>query len=138
MNPYVVINSRKRAIVALIHAVVFLFLAFKALAGSAPMPGISGLQGATLARESVLLGIYVVVTVILVYLARIASRGKETLYFAFCSTSAFFGLMRVVFGDQAVYIGLFIRVIMLICAVVTGLIILRVHSLSPLPDGESA
>ena len=52
---------------------------------------------------------------------------REKLYFGFCSASASLGLMRLLFGDPQ-SVGLYLRVLMLLCAVVTGTVILREHS----------
>jgi hypothetical protein len=67
-------------------------------------------------------------------LLMIASRGAvEKLYFAFCTSSAGVGLLRVLFGDPTMYAGNLLRVLMLGCAVLTGMLILRLHS-APQPQ----
>jgi hypothetical protein len=52
----------------------------------------------------------------------------EKFYFAFCTISATSGLLRTAAGDQAFHAGLYIRVAMLVSAVLVGLLIVRAHS----------
>jgi hypothetical protein len=52
----------------------------------------------------------------------------EKFYFGFCTISATSGLARTAAGDQAFHAGLYIRVVMLISAVLVGLLIVRMHS----------
>ncbi len=68
------------------------------------------------------------VTTILLILVRVSSCARERLYFAFCATSASFGLLRILLGDVHVFVAQYVRVGMLACAVLTGYIILRRHS----------
>ncbi|MFY9645259.1 MAG: hypothetical protein WAK29_08770 [Terriglobales bacterium] len=56
------------------------------------------------------------------------SRLAGKFYFAFCTISATSGLLRTAAGDQAFHAGIYIRVIMLVSAVLVGLLIVRVHS----------
>jgi len=49
-------------------------------------------------------------------------------YFAFCTISAGSGLLRTAAGDQTFHAGLYIRVIMLVSAVLVGLLIVHSHS----------
>ncbi len=79
------------------------------------------------AASIVLLCVFLGVTSILLQLVRISRCLREKLYFGFCSASAALGLMRLLFGDPQ-YAGLYLRVVMLVCAVVTGTLILRGHS----------
>lgn len=130
MNSFVVINSRKRAIIALVHSVIFLLLAFRSLIAPARLTSVFGLHGIALVQSGAVLAIYAIVTSILFYLVKISAPGRETIYFTFCSTSAGFGLLRTIVGDNTLYIGLHVRVIMLLCAVVTGVLIVRAHSIT--------
>ena len=50
------------------------------------------------------------------------------LYFALCTVSATSGLLRTAAGDQAFHAGLYVRVVMLVSALLVGLLIVRVHS----------
>jgi len=79
----------------------------------------------------VLLSIYIIVTTVLLVLLRYATHSSERLYFALCATSAAFGLVRILLGDPALHAGV-LRVFLLSCAVVVGLLILRLHSPQPL------
>jgi hypothetical protein len=126
MNRYAILTNRKRAIIALVHSVFFLVVALMSFLGrakagllfSSPKP----------VGDWALLGIYVVVTTILLILVRVSSCARERLYFAFCSTSASFGLLRILLGDAHVFVAQYVRVGMLACAVLTGYIILKRHS----------
>jgi hypothetical protein len=69
-----------------------------------------------------------VVSTILLILVRFSTCSRERLYFAFCATSAGFGLLRILLGDAHIFIAQYVRVGMLTCAVLTGYIILRRHS----------
>ena len=123
-----ILNSRKRAIVALVHSVVFGLLAsYQLLSNYHPVPLIVATPG-HLVGPAILSTIYLIVSVVLLILV-LASRGPvEKLYFAFCATSAGIGLMRIVLGDPTTYTGNFIRVFMLGCGIFTCLFILRLHS----------
>ena len=50
------------------------------------------------------------------------------IYFGFCTLSATSGLLRTAAGDQAFHSGVYIRVAMLVSAVLVGLLIVRTHS----------
>jgi len=128
LTDFRILNSRKRAIVALVHSIVFGLLAtFQLLSNYHPVPLVGAMPG-QLVGPAILTGIYLIVTVVLLILV-LASRGPvEKLYFAFCATSAGVGLMRIVLGDPTIYTGNFIRVFMLGCGVLTCLFILRLHS----------
>ena len=52
----------------------------------------------------------------------------EKFYFGFCTISAASGLVRIAAGDQAFHADLYIRVAMLVSAVLVGLLIVRTHS----------
>jgi hypothetical protein len=124
MESFSILNSRKRAVIALIHSVFFLAVAGiqATVSHAGPMslrePRVSGL---------ILLTIYVVVTTILLVLLRASDCAKEKLYFALCAGSASFGLLRIVMGDQVFHVNS-VRVLFLACAVLVGLQILRSHS----------
>ena len=125
MERFAIINSRKRAIIALIHSVFFLGVAGLQLA-------ISHVEAFSLHREKVaggiiLLTIYVIVTTVLLVLLAFSHCAKEKLYFAFCSASAAFGLVRILLGDPVLHANV-ARVLLLFCAVLTGTVILRRHS----------
>lgn len=128
MNSFRILNSRKRAIIALVHSLAFGFLAFYQLLINYHPAALVAATTGNLSGPAILTGIYFIVTTVLLVLV-LASRGPlEKLYFAFCGTSAGVGLLRIVLGDPTVYTGNFLRVFMLGCAVVTGTLIFRLHS----------
>ena len=127
MNSFAILNSRKRAIIALIHTIVFLCVA--ALQTALSHASAFSLHGDKVVGGIVLLTIYIIVTTVLLILLRMASHATERLYFALCATSAAFGLLRVLLGDPALHAGV-LRVFLLSCATLVGVIILRVHSRS--------
>jgi len=113
----VVLSTRKRASIALVHSFVFLGIAVHGLV--APKAGIL-LPGSGDAADIILIGIYLAVTSILAWLACISRCAKERVYFALCTGSATFGLLRTVFGDAALPAAQYLRVIMLTAAVIVG------------------
>jgi hypothetical protein len=124
MNDFGILNSRKRAIIALIHSFVFLGVAMHGFL--APKHGI--LRGVGGSGDYVLIGIYLVVASILSWMVRISRCARERIYFALCTCSASFGLLRSVFGDVALPIAQYMRVMMLSSAVAVGILILRSFS----------
>jgi hypothetical protein len=125
MNSFAILNSRKRAIIALIHTVIFLGVA--ALQTALSHPAAFSLHGDKVVGGIVLLAIYTIVTTVLLILLRMASHATERLYFALCATSAALGLLRILLGDPALHAGV-LRVCLLSCAVFVGVMILRAHS----------
>ena len=126
---FAIINNRKRAIIALIHSVFFLGVAAVQLAISHAAP--YSLRAGKVVAGSILLGVYIVVTTVLLVLLRYSRCAKERLYFAFCAASAAFGLVRILLGDPVLHANV-LRVLLLFCAVMIGTGILRTHS-TPLP-----
>jgi len=126
MDRFAIINSRKRAIVALIHSVFFLGVAAVQLATSHAAP--FSLRGEKAAASIALLTIYIVVTAVLLILLHFSSCTRERLYFAFCAASASFGLARILLGDPILHANI-LRVLLLVCAVIIGSGILRRHSI---------
>jgi len=124
MNDFGVLNSRKRAVIALIHSFVFLGIAFHGFAS--PKSGILHAPGTT--GDFALIGIYLVVASILAWLVMLSRCLRERIYFALCTTSATFGLLRTIFGDSALPVAQYMRVIMLSSAVAVGILILRMFS----------
>lgn len=125
MSTFAVLNSRKRAIIALVHTVIFLCIA--ALQAALSHAAAFSLHGDKVVGGIVLLAIYTIVTTILLLLLRAADCAAEKLYFALCATSAAFGLLRVLLGDPALHAAV-LRVCLLSGAVVVGTAILRMHS----------
>ena len=124
MNEFGVLNNRKRALIALIHSIVFLGVAMHGFLS--PKPGI--MHGTVATSDFVLIAIYLIVASILGWLVSISRCAWERIYFALCTCSATFGLVRAVFGDAAVPPAQYLRVIMLSSAVAVGVLILRSFS----------
>jgi hypothetical protein len=119
MGGFSILTNRKRAIVALVHSVVFLMIAVWQMIAANPAAGIW--VASTVSRGTwILCGIFTVVSAILLWLL-VISRG-------FCTVSASSGLLRTAAGDQAFHTGLYLRVVMLVSAVLVGLLIVREHS----------
>ena len=122
MHRYVILTTRKRAIVALVHSVAFLLIAlYGAISVVRPLGTVSPASAWTLA------GVYVAVSSALAVVTAMAGDWRERLYFAFCATSAAFGLLRQILGDPPMHFAVYVRIAMLSCAVVTGLAIVRAH-----------
>jgi len=124
MHSFSILNSRKRAIIALIHTVIFLGVA--ALQTALSHAKAFSLHGDKVAGGLALLTIYTIVTTVLLILLRYATHSSERLYFALCATSAAFGLLRILLGDPALHAGV-LRVCLLSAAVIVGVMILRAH-----------
>lgn len=122
VKSFVILTNRKRAIVALVHTVVFLVVA---LCGFLTV--VRPLHGASPAGAWILAAVYLVVSGVLLALAAISRVATERLYFSLCTTSAAFGLLRQIMGDPRMHAAVFVRVAMLACAVVVGFRILRRH-----------
>ena len=138
MPQYSILNSRKRAIIALVHSIAFGLLATYQLAiNHHPLPLIEAVTSHAvtphLAGPIAMTSIYLIVTVVLLILVRYSRANLERLYFAFCSSSAGVGLWRVTLGDPTLHFGSLFRVLMLGCAVITCTIVLRRHS-TPAPQ----
>src|SRR5271166_6060671 len=132
MGEFTILTNRKRALVALVHSVVFLLIASRQMVAASPAAGIW--FPATVSTGTwILCGIFVIVSAILLWLFFIARGWMEKLYFAMCAISATSGLLRTAAGDQAFHAGLYIRVVMLVSAVLVGLLIVRLHSGKPSP-----
>jgi hypothetical protein len=127
MDGFSILTNRRRAVVALAHSVVFLLIAVRQMVATNPAAGIW--TSSTVSRGTwVLCGIFTIVSSILLWLLLISRGWMERFYFGFCTISATSGLVRTAAGDQAFHAGLYIRVVMLVSAVLVGLLIVRVHS----------
>jgi len=127
-----ILTNRKRAVIALVHSVAFLLLATRDLAVRTRLEGVVNRIHVPVGAI-ILVGIYLIVSSILLYLFRRSVGLAERLYFGFCSASASAGLVRAVVGDSAFPVGQYARVGMLMAAVLTGLVLWRTHS-EPLPE----
>jgi FtsH-binding integral membrane protein len=125
MDRFAIITNRKRAIIALVHSVFFMGIAGVQLAISHATA--FSIHGEKRIGGIILLGIYVIVTTVLLVLLRVSHCAKEKLYFAFCAAGAAFGLVRILLGDPVLHANV-LRVLLLGCAVFVGSIILRKHS----------
>ena len=122
MKRYVILTNRKRAIVALVHTVVFLGVALSGF-----VTEVRRLQAGSPVSSWVLAGVYVLVTAALLLLTLASRKAVERLYFGLCTTSAAFGLLRQIAGDPPMHLAVYVRVAMLGCAVLVGSWILRNH-----------
>ncbi len=136
MGGFSILTNRKRAMVALVHSVVFLLIAVRQMVAATPAAGI-WLPSTVPVGTWVLCGIFAVVSTILLWLLVISRGWMEKFYFAFCTASASSGLLRTAAGDQAFHAGIYIRVAMLISAALVGLLIVRTHS-RPSPEYAEA
>jgi hypothetical protein len=127
MSAFSILINRKRAVVALVHSFVFLLIAVRQMVASNPAPGIWVLSKVTPGTWA-LCGIFGLVSAILLWLFVISRGWAEKTYFAFCSVSATSGLLRMAAGDRAFHAGIYVRVVMLVSAVLIGLLIVRMHS----------
>jgi hypothetical protein len=127
MGGFSILTNRKRAVVALAYSVVFLLVAVRQMVAANSADGIW--IPSTVSRGTwILCGIFVIVSAILLWLLVISRGWMEKFYFGFCTISATSGLVRTAAGDQAFHAGLYIRVVMLVSAVLVGLLIVRMHS----------
>jgi len=115
MTEFAILTNRKRALIALIHSFVFLGIAAQGFVSPK-----SGLVHVAKTSDMVLAGIYVVVASILAWLVSISRGARERLYFALCVCSASSGLLRTIFGDATLPAAQYLRVGMLVCAVIVG------------------
>ncbi len=129
MGGFSILTNRKRAIVALVHSIAFLLIAVRQMVAANPAAGIW--DASTVTRGTwILCGIFAIVSTILLWLLVISRGWMEKFYFGFCTVSATSGLLRTAAGDQAFHAGLYIRVVMLVSAVLVGLLIVRCHTRS--------
>lgn len=124
MTEFAILTNRKRAIVALIHSVVFLGVAMHGFIS--PKAGI--LHGSGSNSDFVLVMIYMTVSSVLGWLVIVSRGPRERFYFALCTCSASFGLLRAIFGDGSLPVAQYMRVLMLASAVAVGTWILRCFS----------
>jgi hypothetical protein len=137
MGGFSILTNRKRAIVALVHSVVFLLIAVRQMVAANPAAGI-WVASAVSRGTWILCGIFAIVSAILFWLLVISRGWMEKIYFGLCTVSASSGLVRTAAGDQTFHAGLYIRVVMLVSAVLVGLLIVRIHSRKLSPTSEYA
>jgi len=134
MSDFAILTNRKRALIALVHSLVFLGIACHGFLSPRPAAVLAD-PGAT--ASDILISIYIVVASILAWLVTISKCARERIYFALCASSATFGLLRLIFGDAALPVAQYLRVTMLTCAVLVGAWILRSFS-RPVPEDVQA
>jgi hypothetical protein len=120
MNGFGVLTNRKRAMIALIHSIVFLGVALHGFLSPK-----AGVLHSSAAGDLVVVGIYLIVSSILAWLVNVSRGLRERAYFALCAGSATFGLLRTIFGDASIPAAQYMRVILLSSAVGVGLCIVR-------------
>lgn len=125
--PFTILNSRKRALIALIHSIFFLGLAMRDLVVNARLAGVLG-ESQVRVGSLILAGIYLVVSGVLITLLGYSGGLLERLYFGFCAASASSGLVRALVGDANFAAGRFLRVGMLVAAVGMGFVLLRIQA----------
>ena len=87
MGGFSILTNRKRAIVALVHSVVFLLLAVRQMVAANPAAGIW--VSSTVSRGTwILCGIFTTVSAILLWLFVISRGRMERFYFGLCTISA--------------------------------------------------
>jgi hypothetical protein len=126
LSKYAILTNRKRAIIALLHSVIFALIALRSITSASAVNPIWLNNSARLSSVAILT-IYLVVSSVLIQLVRVSRGAREKLYFAFCASSASLGLLRTILGDQNLPASQYFRLLMLLCAVLTGIIILRSH-----------
>ena len=122
MDEFSILTNRKRALIALVHSVVFLAIALRGFAST--KVGVLIPQIAA-TRDLILIAIYLTVASVVIWLTAVSGCVKERAYFALSACSATFGLLRTIFGDAALPVAQYLRVIMLLSAVAVGTWILR-------------
>ncbi|MBA3912448.1 MAG: hypothetical protein H0X25_00990 [Acidobacteriales bacterium] len=125
MGRFAILDSRKRALIALVHTLLFLTIAALQMALSQARPW--SFHHGKLRAALVLPAIYLIVTAVLVFLLRLACCVVERLYFSLCAASALLGLFRMMVGDPVLHANV-LRVLLLTGAAITGAFILRSHS----------
>jgi hypothetical protein len=135
MDGFSVLTNRKRAVIALAHSVVFLLIAVRQMVAATPAAGVL-LPPKVPSGTWALCGIFAIVSAILLWLLVVSRDWMEKGYFAFCTLSATSGLLRTAAGDRVFHAGIYIRVIMLGCAVLMGFMIVHAHSRCIVPTGH--
>ena len=130
MDQFGVLTNRRRAVIALVHSIVFLGVAARGFVS----PKLGILHGNGIAGDFVRIGIYLIVSSILLWLITISRSLVERVYFGICAVSAMAGLVRTVFGDRAVPPAQYVRVLLLSSAVAIGLGMVRWHSRTAVGD----
>lgn len=126
MDSYGILNSRKRAIIALVHSVVFLAIAGIGLSAT-PKSGLLYPEWHPSAGNIAIFCVYLIVSGVLWTLTAYSRCVRERLYFGLCSASASIGLLRALLGDPVAHVGPIARVLLLGTAVIVGFSITNYH-----------
>lgn len=126
METYGILNSRKRAIIALVHSVVFLAIAGFGLSAG-PKSGLIYPALRFSGGNIAIVCVYLIVSGVLWTLTAYSRCLREKLYFALCSASASVGLLRALLGDPVPHVGPVARVLFLGTAVIVGFSIMNYH-----------
>ncbi len=130
MGEFSILTNRKRAVIALVHSIVFLLIATVQMMAGSRAVGIW--NPATVPTSTwILCAIFVAISGILLWLFAISRHWYERIYFALCTMSASSGLLRTAVGDQAFHAGLYVRVVMLASAVFVGIVVVRMYNALP-------
>jgi len=127
MGRFAILTNRKRAVVALVHSLVFLVIAVRQMIVVTPAAGIWRISAVSTSTW-ILCSIFLVVSAILILLFAISRARIERLYFGLCTVSATAGLVRTTGGDRTFHSGIYVRVAALSIAVLVGWLIVRRHS----------
>ena len=131
MHSFSILNSRKRAIIALVHTVIFLCVA--ALQTALSHAKAFSLHGDKVVGGIVLLTIYTIVTTVLLVCCGTPPIPASACISRCARPAPAFGLLRILLGDPVLHAGVF-RVLLLSGAVVVGTLILRSHSTAPVAE----
>jgi hypothetical protein len=121
MNEFAILTNRKRALIGLVHSFIFFGVALHGF--FAPKTGI--VRGFAPASDYLLVMIYMTVTSVLAWLVGNSGCARERVYFALCTSSATFGLVRALFGDASIPAAQPMRAIVLLLAIIVCTGILR-------------
>jgi len=122
MRGFAILTSRKRVTIALVHTVAFLGVAvFTGFLNVRP------LERTSPASAWLVAGIYLLVCGALAVLTGVSRHLRERIYFGLCTSSAALGLCRQILGDSGIPAAAPARPLLLACAVLAGLGMLRVE-----------
>ncbi len=136
MNRYAILTNRKRAIIALVHSFFFLLVALMSFLGQ-PKAGLF-FSSTKPAGDWAMLGIYLVVSTILLILVRVSTCVPRAPVLRILCHQRQFRIAAYSPRRRHLFIAQYVRVVMLACAVLTGYIILRRHSETSIGETTTA
>ena len=122
---YAILNSRKRALIALVHTIFFMLLATWQSMGAPRNASLLWHRDMSVMAGGI---VYCIVTSVLLWLLAVSVTARERMYFGLCAASAAIALVRMLVGEINVPGSGVARVVMLGCAVIVGVAILREHA----------